>query len=131
MIDFGRFRKAIDRKNAAAFTLERTRARATKITTTITGQPRGTSTGKQVEDGVIQIMQAEEALLERRAELQVFKNALEAEMGKLADERQEKFMRSRYLEEISVPNIAIKESYSESTVYEEIRKAEKLINRAR
>ncbi|MBR2854961.1 MAG: hypothetical protein IKG87_07770 [Clostridia bacterium] len=131
MIDFGRFRKAIDRKNAAAFTLERTRARATKITTTITGQPRGSSTGKQVEDGVIQIMQAEEALQARRVELQVFKDALEAEMGKLADERQEKFMRCRYLEEISVPNIAIKESYSESTVYEEIRKAEKLINRAR
>lgn len=131
MIDFSRFRKAIDRKNAAAFTLERTKARATKVTTTITGQPRGTSTGKQVEEGVIQIMEAEEALQARTAELQAFKDALEAEMDKLKDERQIKFIRFRYMDEKSVPNIAIRESYSESTVYDEIRKAERVINRTK
>lgn len=130
MIDFRRFRMAIDRKNAAAFAVERTRAKATKITTTVTGMPRGTSVGKQVEDGAIRIMEAEKALEARKTELALFKDQLVDELQRVKDERKKYFISLRYLEEMSVPKIAIKESYSESTVYEELKKAERQINRS-
>lgn len=129
MIDFRKFRAAIDRKNAAAFVLERTKAKATKITTTVTGMPRGSSVGKQVEDGAIRIMEAEKALEARKIELATFKDQLVDELQRVKDERQKHFISLRYLEEMSVPKIAIKESYSESTVYEELKKAERRINR--
>ena len=128
MIDFKRFRIAIDRKNVALFALEKARARATKVTTTITGMPRGTSTGKQVEDGAIRIAEAEEALEARTQELKLFQDELTRMLSVMKDERQKKYLSMRYLEEMSVPKIAIRESYSESTIYEELKRAEMLLN---
>lgn len=129
MIDFVQFRKAIDRKNAAAFTLEKVKSRAERITASISGMPRGSSTGKQVEDGAIQIMEAEEALEERKKELAEYQTALAIQIHRVTDERQVQFLEWRYIEERSVPNIAIKASYSESTVYEELKKAESALNK--
>lgn len=128
MIDFKRFRIAIDRKNVALFALEKARARATKVTTTITGMPRGTSTGKQVEDGAIRIAEAEEALEARTQELKLFQDELTRMLSAMKDERQKKYLSMRYLEEMSVPKIAIRESYSESTIYDELKRAELLLN---
>lgn len=128
MIDFKRFRIAIDRKNVALFALEKARARATKVTTTITGMPRGTSTGKQVEDGAIRIAEAKEALEARTQELKLFQDELTRMLSAMKDERQKRYLSMRYLEEMSVPKIAIRESYSESTIYEELKRAELLLN---
>ena len=91
--------------------------------------PRGSSTGKQVEDGAIQIMEAEEALEERKKELAEYQIALAQQIHRVTDERQVQFLEWRYIEERSVPNIAIKASYSESTVYEELKKAESALNK--
>ena len=62
MINFCRMRFLINRLPAARFRVDKAFARATKTTTILTGMPRGSSTGNQVEDGAILIEYARQAL---------------------------------------------------------------------
>lgn len=128
MIDFQKMRKLINRLPEERFNVTRARARAEKITTTITGMPRGSSTGKQVEDGAILIMLAEEKLEATKYELKEMRNELKPIIKELEKDTEREVIILRYLKGWNARKIAFSMGYSEPWVFKELRAAEKNIN---
>ena len=127
MIDFYRMRFLINRLPAARFRVDKAIAKATKTTTVITGMPRGSSTGSQVEDGAILIEYARQALDNITTELEGMRAELTPMIESLESPLQKNAMRMRYIEGHSVREIAYSLNYSEPHIFRILQIAERKI----
>ena len=129
MINFHRMRFLINRLPSARFRVDKAIAKATKTTTILTGMPRGSSMGSQVEDGALLIEYAKQALESITTELEAMRKELRPMVEALESPLQKSAMRMRYLEGHSVREIAYSLNYSEQHIFRILTIAEKIIQK--
>ena len=104
--------------------LEQEEARATKITTVLTGMPRGGKGSDQVADGAIKIAELKEALDETFAELDQMRAELRPLIKTLDNADLQAAMYMRYIKGRKPEDIADAIPVANRTVYRYLRKAE-------
>lgn len=121
-----KMRILINRYPRACFNVERAMSRAQKCTAQLTGMPGGGS-GSTVADAVELVMQAEEARDRIAAELVRMRAELAPMIDALSDPLEKTVMRMRYMEGVSVREIAYRLSYVERWIFQKLRRAEEQI----
>ena len=124
MVNLYRMRQLLRQTVKVQWRIEQEEARATKITTTLTGMPRGGAQHDQVQDGAIRIVELRDAyreivdeIAEAQAVLNPLINALEN-----ADDRA--VMRLRYIKGFSPEDIAEAIHRTDRSVYYYLSRAE-------
>lgn len=124
MVNLYRMRQLLRQTVKVQWRIEQEEARATKITTALTGMPRGGAQHDQVQDGAIRIVELRDAyreivdeITEAQAVLNPLINALEN-----ADDRA--VMRLRYIKGFSPEDIAEAIHRTDRSVYYYLSRAE-------
>jgi len=125
MVNFHRMRFLINRLPAARFRVDKAIARATKTTTVLNGMPHGSSVRSPVEDGVILVEYARQALESITTELEKMRAELAPLIESLESPLQKNAMRMRYIEGHSVREIAYSLNYSEQHIFRVLTIAER------
>lgn len=129
MIDFRRMRIMINSLQETIWNLERMEANATRITSNITGMPRGGS-GNRQEDAMIALADAREAYREAFGALQAMRDELEPLIDTLLEDPDERaVMRLRYIKGYRPSSISTMLFKSERSVYYYLNRAEHKIAR--
>ena len=123
VINLRKMRILINRYPRACFNVERAVSRSQKCTAQLTGMPGGGS-GQSIADSVELVMQAEEARDRIAAELASMRAVLAPMLDTLADPLEKTVMRMRYMEGVSVREIAYRLSYVERWIFLVLRRAE-------
>lgn len=127
MLDLRRMRFLINRLPAARFRVDKAMARATKTTTVLTGMPRGSGTGDQTADGAIMLQLARDALDRIETELAEMRAILGPMIEQIENPLQKSAMRLRYMDGMSVREIAYSLNYSEQHIFRILQRAEENI----
>lgn len=127
MLDLRRMRFLINRLPAARFRVDKAMARATKTTTVLTGMPRGSGTGDQTADGAIMLQLARDALDRIETELAEMRAVLGPMIEQIENPLQKSAMRLRYMDGMSVREIAYSLNYSEQHIFRILQRAEQNI----
>ena len=127
MLDLRRMRFLINRLPAARFRVDKAMARATKTTTVLTGMPRGSGTGDQTADGAIMLQLARDALDRIETELAEMRAVLGPMIEQIENPLQKSAMRLRYMDGMSVREIAYSLNYSEQHIFRILQRAEESI----
>lgn len=127
MLDLRRMRFLINRLPAARFRVDKAMARATKTTTVLTGMPRGSGTGDQTADGAIMLQLARDALDRIETELTEMRAVLGPMIEQIENPLQKSAMRLRYMDGMSVREIAYSLNYSEQHIFRILQRAEQNI----
>lgn len=124
MVNLFRMRKLIRETVKLQWRREQTIAKATKITTVLTGMPRGSGTSSQVEDGAIKISEVNDAYREVFDELVAMQTELDPLIDSLdrADDRA--VMRLRYIKGYSPEDIAEAIHRTDRAIYYYLSRAE-------
>lgn len=129
MIYLYRMRQLIRQTVKVEWRIEQEQARATKITTTITGMPRGGSQHDQVQDGAIRIAELKEAYREILSELEQMRTELDALISQMVDADDRAVMRLRYIKGWSPEDIAEAIHRTDRSVYYYLSRAEDVLVR--
>ena len=97
MVNLSRMRILIDTEQRLRLDRLKKFAKATKITTTITGMPRGSGAGDKVAEGAMDLATVEEAYRGVMDELRTMRNELEQLLPSLDDPDDIGVMRLRYI----------------------------------
>lgn len=124
MIDLYRMRQLIRQTVNVEWQIEQERARATKITSIITGMPRGGSQRDQIQDGAIRIAELEEAYAEIIRELEQMRSELGTLISQMVDANNRAAMRLRYIKGWSPKDIAKAIHRTDRSVYYYLSRAE-------
>jgi RNA polymerase sigma factor (sigma-70 family) len=124
MINLYRMRQLLRQTVKVQWRIEQEEARATKITTVLTGMPRGGSQHDQVQDGAIKIAELKDAYREIMAEIEAAQAALDPLISKLKDADDRAVMRLRYIKGFSPEDIAEAIHRSDRSVYYYLSRAE-------
>ena len=126
-LNLRRMRILINRYPRACFNVEKAISRAQRCTSQLTGMPGG-GAGSTIADGVETIMQAEEARDRIAAELDSMRSRLSPILDTLEDPLEKTAMRMRYMEGVSVREIAFRLSYVERWIFRVLQQAESRIS---
>lgn len=124
MVNLYRMRMLIRQSTKLQWRKERELAKATKITTVLTGMPRGGSGKNQVEDGAIKVAELEEAYAEVLEELRQMKRELSPLINTIENADLRAAMRLRYIDEHRPEEIADAIPLAERTVYRYLKLGE-------
>ena len=124
MVSLYRMRKLIRNMVKVQWKIEKEEARATKITTTLTGMPRGGANHNQVEDGAIRISDVKEAYREVVAELEAMRAELDPLIGDLDNADDRAVIRLRYIKGFSPEDIAEAIHRTDRSIYYYLSRAE-------
>ena len=125
MVNLYRMRQLMSRQTARLlWEIEQEEARATKITTVLTGMPRGGGQHDQVQEGAIKLVELKEAYSELLVELQEMRTELEPLIDTLENTDQRASMRLRYLKGYKPEQIADAINLADRTIYRYLVKAE-------
>jgi DNA-directed RNA polymerase specialized sigma24 family protein len=124
MINLYRMRQLLRQTVKVQWRIEQEEARATKITTVLTGMPRGGSQHDQVQDGAIKIAELKDAYREIMAEIEAAQAALDPLISQLKDADDRAVMRLRYIKGFSPEDIAEAIHRSDRSVYYYLSRAE-------
>lgn len=127
MMDFAKMRHLNNRVPLARLRVERAMSKATRCTAVLTGMPRGSGNGSQVETGVVLLEAARAALTAITSELDRLREELAPMLEQIQDPTVRLVMTMRYMEGVSAREIAWRLNYSESHVFYLVRNAEKEI----
>ncbi len=127
MVDLYTMRKLMDRLPVAQFKLDKAISLATRVTTNLTGMPRGGGDGDRLADNVELITVARERRDAIRDALKAMRTELEPLIDKLEDPLQQSAMRERYISGKSVREIAYVLSYSEQHLFRVLQQAERKV----
>lgn len=124
MINLYRMRGLIRDTVKLQWRIEREQAKATKITTTLTGMPRASGNHSKVEDGAIRMADLTDAYNEVMTELKKMREELEPLIGSLdrADDRA--VMRLRYIKGFGPEDIADAIHRTDRSIYYYLGRAE-------
>jgi DNA-directed RNA polymerase specialized sigma24 family protein len=124
MVNLYRMRLLIRQTVKVQWKLEQEQARATKITTVLTGMPRGGSVHDQVSDGAIKITELKEAYKDTIGELERMRAELDPLISNLERGDDRAIMRLRYIKGFSPEDIAEAIGRTPRYVYYHISQAE-------
>ena len=124
MVNFFKMRKLIRDTVKLQWRKERVTAKATKITTVLTGMPRGSGTSSQVEDGAIRISEVNEAYREVVTELKAMQEELDPLIDTLEKADDRAVMRLRYIKGYSPEDIAEAIHRTDRSIYYYLSRAE-------
>ena len=124
MINLFRMRQLMRQTIKVRWKIEREMARATKITTVLTGMPRGGSGRNQVEEGAIKLDEIRDAYRETLDELERMQDALDPLIDTLDNADDRAAMRLRYIKGFSPEDIAEAINRTDRSVYYYLSRAE-------
>ena len=126
MIDLVKMRWLIRRVPKLLWDIEQKNAKATRITTVITGMPGNHSSNRsQTEDGAIMLVAAKDAYREAIAELDAMRKELAPIIDTLDDPDEKAVARMRYMHGYDPDEIAQAINYHPRTVYRKLKRAER------
>ena len=129
MVNLYRMRQLIRQTVKVQWKLEQEEARATKITTVLTGMPRGGGNHDQVQDGAIKLTELKEAYSEVLNELEEMRKTLDPLINDLENPDDRAVMRLRYIKGFSPEDIADAICKTDRSVYYYLSRAEDQIAR--
>lgn len=124
MINLFRMRQLLRQTVKVQWRIEQEEARATKITTLLTGMPRGGGQHDQVQDGAIRVAELRDAYREIMEELETAQAALDPLISELDDADDRAVMRLRYIKGFSPEDIAEAIHRTDRSVYYYLSRAE-------
>ena len=124
MVNLYRMRKLIRDTVKLQWRVEQEQAKATKITTTLTGMPRAPGNHSKVEDGAIRLVDLTEAYSEVLTELSVMRQELEPMISALGNADDRAVMRLRYIKGFSAEDIAEAVHRTDRAIYYYLSRAE-------
>ena len=124
MVNLYRMRQLIRQTVKVQWKLEQEQARATKITTSITGMPHGGGNHDKVQEGAIKLIELKEAYGEVMTELERMRSELDPLISALADADDRAVMRLRYIKGYSPEDIAEAIHRSDRSIYYYLSRAE-------
>ena len=124
MINLFRIRQLLRQTVKVQWRIEQEEARATKITTVLTGMPRGGGQHDQVQDGAIRVAELRDAYREIMVELETAQAALDPLISELEDADDRAVMRLRYIKGFSPEDIAEAIHRTDRSVYYYLSRAE-------
>jgi DNA-directed RNA polymerase specialized sigma24 family protein len=124
MINLFRMRQLLRQTVKVQWRIEQEEARATKVTTVLTGMPRGGGQHDQVQDGAIRVAELKDAYREIMEELETAQAALDPLISKLDDADDRAVMRLRYIKGFSPEDIAEAIHRTDRSVYYYLSRAE-------
>ena len=124
MVNLYQMRKLIRDTVKLQWKAEQERAKATKITATITGMPRGSDNHSKVEDGAIRIADIVKAYSEVLAELEQMRTELDPLITTLDNADDRAVMRLRYIHGFSSEDIAEAIHRTDRSIYYYLSRAE-------
>lgn len=127
MVDLKRMRYLINTIPDVLWIAERRMASATRITSYISGMPRGGGGGNHQEDANIAYADAMEAYREVLNELRSMQDELEPMIERLADHNEKGAMRMRYLMGHKIAEISEALECDPKTIYNYLTRAESRI----
>ena len=129
MVNLSRMRTLIAYEQRLRFDRLKKLAKATKITTTITGMPRGSGTGNKIQDGAIELAEVEDAYREVLTELRSMREELEQLLPALDNPDDIGIMRLRYVDGKKLQDIPEAVCLSERAMYYHLSGAERKLVR--
>ena len=124
MVNLYQMRKLIRDTVKLQWKVEQERAKATKITATITGLPRGSDNHSKVEDGAIKITDITAAYAEVLNELETMRIELDPLISTLDNADDRAVMRLRYIKGFSSEDIAEAIHRTDRSIYYYLSRAE-------
>lgn len=124
MVNLYRMRKLIRDSVKIRWKVERETAKATKVTTILTGMPRGSDNRNKVEDGAIRISDVMDAYREVLKELEAMKAELDPLIDGLENADDRAVMRLRYINGFSPEDIAEAIHRTDRSIYYYLSRAE-------
>lgn len=125
MIDLQRMRLLMKRLPNILWKIEQKEANATRITSNITGMPRGGGGLNRSEDATLALIDAKDAYREALEELETMRKELDPYLTALQDDAERAIMRMRYIYGYDPETIADAVSYHPRTVYRKLKSAER------
>ncbi len=129
MVDLRRMRFLINRLPAARFRVDKAMANATRVTSVLTGMPRGSASDDRMAENVILLDLAKQARDQIVTELEDMRKQLGPMIEALDVPLQKSAMRMRYIEGHSVREIAYSLNYSEQHIFRILTIAERKIQK--
>ena len=129
MVNLSRMRTLIAYEQRLRFDRLKKLAKATKITTTITGMPRGSGTGNKIQDGAIELAEIEDAYREVLTELRSMREELGQLLPALDNPDDIGIMRLRYVDGKRLQDIPEAVCLSERAMYYHLSGAERKLVR--
>ena len=126
-VELRRMRFLINRLPAARFRVDKAMANATRSTSVLTGMPRGSASGDRMVDNVILLDLARQALDRIEHELHDMREQLGPLIEAMDVPLQKSVMRLRYMDGMSVREIAYSLNYSEQHIFRILQQAENKI----
>ena len=124
MINLYRMRMLMRQVPRKLWQIEQEKAKATKITTVLTGMPRGGKQSNQVEDGAIKLAELNEAYAEVSNELHYMQVELQPLINDLDNADDRAVMRLRYINGFSPEDIAEAIHRTDRSIYYYLSRAE-------
>ena len=124
MVNLYQMRQLMRRTLKVQWKIEQEEARATKITTVITGMPHGGGGHDQVADGAINISEIKAAYREVLGELQQMRDELDPLISSLENADDRAVMRLRYINGFSPEDIAEAIHRTDRSIYYYLSRAE-------
>ena len=124
MVNLYQMRQLMRRTLKVEWKIEQEEARATKITTVITGMPHGGGGHDQVADGAINISEIKAAYREVLGELQQMRDELDPLISSLENADDRAVMRLRYINGFSPEDIAEAIHRTDRSIYYYLSRAE-------
>ena len=124
MVNLYRMRVLMRYSIKARWKVEKEMARATKVTTVLTGMPRGGSGHDQVAEGAVKIDEVKQAYREVLGELEQMQRELDPLIDNLENPDDRAVMRLRYIECYSPEDIAEAIHRTDRSVYYYLSRAE-------
>ena len=125
MVDLRRMRFLINRLPAARFRVDKAMANATRVTSVLTGMPRGSTSDDRMAENVILLDLAKQARDQIATELEDMRKQLGPMIEALDVSLQKSAMRLRYMEGRSVREIAYSLNYSEQHIFRILQQTER------
>jgi RNA polymerase sigma factor (sigma-70 family) len=125
VVNLRRMRFLINRLPAARFRVDKAMANATRATSVITGMPHGSGSGDRMAENVILLDLAKQARDQITAELEAMRQQLGPLIEALDAPLQKSVMRLRYMDGMSVREIAYALNYSEQHIFRILQQAER------
>ena len=124
MVDLYRMRQLIRQTVKVQWKLEQAEARATKVTSVMTGIPRSGGIHDHVQDGAIKLAELKDAYRETVSELERMRSELDPVVSSLENAGDRAVMRLRYIKGFSPEDIAEAIGKTDRSVYYYISRAE-------
>lgn len=131
MTDFDRMRVLIKQEERYRWAVEKQIAKANRMTSNISpaGRTGGSRTGSRVEDSAIVLATLREEYKEIADELEAARSELKESITRIRNPKsrlEKTCLRMRYLQGMSIRNIALSMNYTEEYMHRKIRQAEAL-----